>query len=166
VLVAHLVLYDPGVSFFERNRAAVVAALERTEWVDPWARLFLSGRRYVEDAWAARGNTYASKVKEEGWKGFTESMALARRDLKVSWQARPDGPEAASRMIGVTMADGDPGETPRLWFDRVVAARIDYMPAYGALINSLRGVLERSTEVVQHLPRPLVPAGPVGDRRQ
>jgi hypothetical protein len=39
VLVAHLVLSDEGLSFFERNRAAIVGALERTEWVDPWVRL-------------------------------------------------------------------------------------------------------------------------------
>jgi hypothetical protein len=139
VLVAHLVLSDGGVSMFERNRAAIVGALERTEWVDSWARLFLSGRRRVDDAWAARGNTFADKVKPEGWKGFAESMALARKDLEASWRARPDRPEASSRMIGVTMADGEPDETPRLWFDRTVAARLDYMPAYGALISSLRG---------------------------
>ena len=41
VLVAHLVLSDEGLSMFERNRAAIVGAFERTEWVDPWVLLYL-----------------------------------------------------------------------------------------------------------------------------
>lgn len=139
VLVAHLVLHGLGPSFFERNRAAIVGAVEQARWVDPWARLFLSGRRRVDDAWEARGRGFAHAVKPEGWKGFEESLALARTDLEASWRARPDRPEASSRMIGVALSDGRPGESPRLWFDRTVAARIDYGPAYDALINSLRG---------------------------
>jgi len=138
VLVAHLFLTDGGVSLFERNRAAIVGAVERTEWVDPWVRLYLSGWRHMEDAWDARGGEYASKVKEEGWKGFAESLALARKDFEASWKARPDRPEAASHMISLSMADRQRGETPRLWFDRAVAARIDYRPAYVSLINALR----------------------------
>ena len=95
-----------GASLFVRNRAAIVGAVEQTQWVDPWARLFLSGRRRVDDAWDARGNDFADKVKPEGWKGFSESMALARKDLEASWRARPDRPEAAVSMIEVTMAGG------------------------------------------------------------
>jgi hypothetical protein len=138
VLVAHLVLSDGGLSFFDRNRAAIVSVVRQTKWVDPWASLYLSGRRYVDDAWDARGNTFANEVKPEGWKGFAESIALARKDLEASWNARPDRPEAASQMVNVAMTDGQPGETPRLWFDRSVAARLDYMRVYDALINSLR----------------------------
>jgi hypothetical protein len=136
VLVAHLMLYTGGPSLFERNRAEIVGAVERTDWVDPWARLFLSGRRRYDDAWDARGNSFADKVKPEGWKGFEESMALARKDLEASWRERPDRPEAANKMIAVSMARRQRGESPRLWFDRSVAARIDYMPAYSNLINS------------------------------
>ena len=36
------------------------------------------------------------------------------------------------------MAEGVPGETPRLWFDRAVAARLDWMGAYTFMITSLR----------------------------
>ena len=127
------------MSLFVRNRAAIVGAVEQTQWVDPWARLFLSGGRRVDDAWDARGHEFADKVKPEGWKGFSESLALARNDLEASWRARPDRPEAAVSMIEVTMAGGAaPGETPRLWFDRAVAARLDWMGAYNNMITSLR----------------------------
>ena len=138
VLVAHLVLSGGGWSLFERNRAAIVGAVEQTQWVDPWARHYLSGLRRVHDAWDARGNAFADKVKPEGWKGFSESLALARQDLEASWRARPDRPEAATKMIEVAMAEGLPGETPRLWFDRAVAARMDFMDAYRHMITALR----------------------------
>ncbi len=138
VLVTHLIS-GGGASLFVRNRAAIVGAVEQTPWVDPWARLFLSGGRRVDDAWDARGHEFADKVKPEGWKGFSESLALARTDLEASWRARPDRPEAAVSMVEVTMAGGAaPGETPRLWFDRAVAARLDWMGAYNNLITSLR----------------------------
>jgi hypothetical protein len=137
VLVAHLFSKDVE-SFRERNRVAVVGIVGQTEWIDPWARLYLSGWRHEDDAWESRGHEFASKVKPEGWKGFSESMALARKDLEASWRARPDRPEAASVMIDVVMAEGGgPGETTRLWFDRSVAARLDYERAYSKLIVSL-----------------------------
>jgi hypothetical protein len=138
VLADQLNLTDTGVSLFDRNRAAIAAALEGTDWVDSWVRLFFSGKRHMENAWDARGGAYASKVKQEEWKGFSESMALARTAFEAAWRARPDRPEAAGRMISVAMAEAQPGETPRLWFDRTVAARLDYMPAYDRLLNALR----------------------------
>ena len=138
VLVGHLMLSGNGDSFRERNRVAVDGILAQTEWVDPWARLFLSGVRHEDDAWESRGHEYANKVKPEGWKGFSESLALARKDLVASWRARPDRPEAASVMIDVVMAEGgEPGETTRLWFDRAVAARLDYERAYDKYIMSI-----------------------------
>jgi hypothetical protein len=77
-------------------------------------------------------------VKEEEWKGMRESLALSREALTASWKLRPDRPEAAAAMISVAMADAEPGESPRLWFDRAVAARFDYMPAYYRLRSALR----------------------------
>ena len=139
VLVSHSRLFGETTTNFRRNRVAIVAALERTPWVDPWVRLYFSGWRHVNDAWDARGHDFANKVKPEGWKGFEESMALARKDFESSWKARPDRPEAASSMIQLTSAGGGlPGETPRLWFDRTVAARMDYLPAYSEMISALR----------------------------
>jgi len=137
VLTLHLTT-GPGESFVERNRAAVVAALEATSWVDPWVRHLFSGLRLLDDAWDARGVDYAGKVKPEGWKGFEESLLAARRSLTEAWRIRPDRPEAPAGMITLAMAHGSRGESPRLWFDRAVAARFDHMPAYQQLLNALR----------------------------
>jgi hypothetical protein len=120
---AHLMLYGGGPSLFERNRAAIVGAIEKTDWVDPGRASSSRGGAAYDDAWDARGRDFADKVKPEGWKGFEESLALARKDLEASWRERPDRPEAANKMIAVSLADRQPGESPRLWFDRSVAAR-------------------------------------------
>jgi hypothetical protein len=137
VFAAHFVR-GTGKRFLNRNLAAVTSAVEGTPWVDAWVRLLLRGERQIDEAWNSRGVLYASKVKNEEWKGMRESLALAREALTASWKLRPDRPEAAAAMIDVAMMDGEPGETPRLWFDRAVAARFDYMPAYDSLRNALR----------------------------
>ena len=92
----------------------------------------------MNEAWNSRGSRYASQVKDEEWKGMQESLVEARKSLRESWRLRPDRPEAATTMIGVVLGGAEEGETPRLWFDRAVAARFDYMPAYDNLQNALR----------------------------
>lgn len=138
VVVATQFISGRGSWFFSRNQAAVTSAVEAAPWVDPWVRLLLKGDRQISEAWNSRGTKYASKVKGEEWKGMQESLAQAREALTASWKLRPDRPEAATAMITVAMAEAQPGETPRLWFDRAVAARFDYMPAYDYLQNALR----------------------------
>ena len=137
VLAAH-VLNGSGNSLFQRNLAAVDAAVQSAPWTDTWLRLVIAGERHVAEAWNSRGTEYADKVKGEEWKGMEESLAAARKALTESWKLRPDRPEAATLMITVAKARGEPGETPRLWFDRAVAARFDYMLAYDALKGALR----------------------------
>jgi hypothetical protein len=127
-----------GNWLYTRNLAAVGSAIESTAWIDPWVRLLLAGARHTDEAWNSRGRSYANKVKTEEWKGMQESLASARKALIESWRLRPDRPEAATAMISIAMAGAGPGETPRLWFDRAVAARFDYMPAYERLQNALR----------------------------
>jgi hypothetical protein len=124
--------------FFDKNRAAILRAVDAHAWIDPWMRLYLAGERALDDAWNARGTKLAHKVTQEGWKGFEASLEVARKALTASWRARRDRPEAAAAMIRVAMAGGSPGESPRLWFDRSVSARFDYETAYRALINALR----------------------------
>ena len=127
-----------GRWLFRRNLAAVGSAVEATPWIDPWVRRLVAGMRHVDEAWNSRGQDFANKVKAEEWKGMRESLTGARKALTESWRLRPDRPEAAAAMISVAMADADGEETPRLWFDRSVAARFDYMPAYEALQSALR----------------------------
>lgn len=104
-----------------------------------WIRRTLVGMTEVELAWGERGSGWASEVKPEGWAGFKAHLLVARDELTAAWKLRPDRPEAAAKMITVAMAGAAaPGETPRLWFDRAVAAQFDYEPAYTALMWSYR----------------------------
>ena len=82
------------------------------------------------------GGDTADAVSEAGWEKFGEHMKRARDLLVAAWRTQPDRPEPASHMIAVAMA-GHADESPRVWFDRAVAAEMDYPPAYLNLSNSL-----------------------------
>ena len=87
----------------------------------------LEGEYQIIEAWKARGGGYADTVADKGWQGFREHLAQARKCLTEAWRLRPDLPMAPSRMIYVSLGDSDIGEM-RLWFDRTVAAQLDYAP--------------------------------------
>lgn len=111
--------------------------LQEDEGVDPWLAHLLVGRLHVRLAWKARGRGWARQVTESGWQGFAEHLELAKQHLTQAWALAPDAPEAATHMIQVAMA-GAADQTPRFWFDRAVAAQLDYMLAYRKLRWALR----------------------------
>jgi hypothetical protein len=99
-----------------------------------WARETLLGYCEKTLGWKDRGNDWADKVTEAGWKGFAEHLAKARVHLMNAWKLRPDQPEAAAGMIPIVMAGhGFEGDTLRTWFDRAVKAQFDYADAYHAM---------------------------------
>lgn len=85
-----------------------------------------AGYYHFNVAWNFRGTGWASTVTEEGWKGYREHLALARRHLVQAWQDDPKIPYAASKMINV--CTGSP--EGRTWVARSMAARFDYAPPY------------------------------------
>jgi len=106
------------------------------EKLTEWERLMLTGLREVQSAWLSRGHDYANGVKEKGWERYAEHLAEARKNLVKAWEFHPERPEAAAEMVGiVSTGGGDEKDDARVWFDRAVAAQIDYMPAYRFLIN-------------------------------
>jgi hypothetical protein len=105
--------------------------------VDRWIKLRYSGRRHSLAAWEARGQGWAKDVSPEAWARFNSLSRLARTDLVEAWRLRPDRPEAAFLMMGVSEDDPVPGENPRLWFDRTIAAQLDYLGAYGDMLRLL-----------------------------
>lgn len=124
--------YDAMHDFFWKELTQTVVDWSK---VEPWLGLMVRGINEKKLAWEARGNKVASEVKEEGWKGFTEHLALSRKHLSDAHVLRPELPYAATEMIAVSM--GDNQDDPRMWFDRAVAAQFDYLPAYDALIGAL-----------------------------
>ncbi|MEM1444736.1 MAG: hypothetical protein AAGF84_01665 [Planctomycetota bacterium] len=123
----------------EPTKAELGRRLHAEKDLDPWSREMMLGRFYDERAWDARGGGWAHTVTPEGWEGFHQNLDLARDHLTAAHQLRPDTPEAATRMIRVCLGDSDFGNNDaarlaeaRDWFDRAVAARFDYLPAYRA----------------------------------
>ena len=102
-----------------------------------WAKETLAGFWEVELGWEGRGGDWASEVSEEGWMAFGDHLTKANGHLSKAWKLEPRQPFAAGRMISLAMAD-HALETPRVWFDRAVASRIDYVPAWRALSLSMR----------------------------
>jgi len=116
---------------------AISEAVAKEPDIDPYVAKYINGLRYIEIGWAARGHEFADKVTEEGWKGFEENLTKARDLLTEAWKLHPEYPEAPQLMIGIANAGyAAHGDTPRLWFDRAVAAQMDYIPAYDSLFNA------------------------------
>jgi len=133
-------LYDRVAESTEKypieKAQAVVDAINRHLY--PWVWHMASAQMDIRLAWKARGGGWAANVTEEGWKGFEKHMTSAREHLNEAWNLNPEWPESAAKMITVAMAGYLPeDETPRLWFNRAVAAELDYIPAYTTLLWSL-----------------------------
>ncbi|MHB0911842.1 MAG: hypothetical protein ACYC2Y_00165 [Armatimonadota bacterium] len=107
-------------------------AVQKAEGVDPYTANVVCGICNIKIAWEFRGDGWAYEVTDEGWKGFEQHLKLARQQLTKAWKSHPEYPEAARLMIRIAMADGR--DNPRVWFDRAVAARLDYMEAYDSYI--------------------------------
>ena len=125
--------------FSPQERLDFYERLKDVDNVDKWVLNMIAGRAHIRLAWDARSGDWAYKVTEEGWKGFAKHMAKAREHLTKAWQLDPQAPEPANEMITVAMAGyADQGQTERLWFDRAVAAQLDYLPAYRSLRWAMR----------------------------
>ncbi|MGB8355001.1 MAG: hypothetical protein WCD79_13985, partial [Chthoniobacteraceae bacterium] len=134
----HTMAWSWGWNHFVNNYDALAAALVEAK-VPEWVQRTMKGYIEVKRAWDHRGGGYANTVSKEGWQAFKEQYDLARDDYTTAWKLNPKRPDAASEMIGITMAgNGNPGDTMRLWFDRAVAAQFDYIQAYDAVQWGLR----------------------------
>jgi hypothetical protein len=113
-----------------------VQNMAREAGADRWVVDTLLGKAHVKLAWDARGSGWASSVTDEGWKDFHKHLALARDHLTAAWKLHPELPEAPTAMITVAMGAGDElREDPMKWFERAVAAQMDYTPAYEAMVG-------------------------------
>ncbi|MBT3288796.1 MAG: DUF2092 domain-containing protein [Victivallales bacterium] len=119
-----------GMSFSQEKR--VIGEMEKTPNVDPWLRAYYTGRYHITAGWEERGTSMAGGVTKQGWKGFAGHLAIAKKELMAAWKLHPEFPEAPTEMITIAMA-GHADESVRFWFDRAVAAQIDWGDAYAKL---------------------------------
>lgn len=137
--LAYRLLYNTNSSSYGVNPwKTAFHRLAHIRLTRPWLFNMIRGTYEIDEAWEHRGGDVASTVTKEGWSGFEMHLKLAGRVLTEAWEMRPEYPEAAAQMIKVAMAGhAGPGETERLWFDRAVAAQMDYFPAYISFLQSI-----------------------------
>lgn len=92
--------------------------------VDPWLRHAALGLRHSAAVMALHGAVEAAEVKE-----MFQHSAAAAQHLTAAHDLHPDWPEPATMMILLSTLDPAHGPSRR-WFDRAVASRPDYIPAY------------------------------------
>jgi hypothetical protein len=126
-----------GAQFFNRSHARVTTLVKERGEDFKWLALVLEGESEINEAWRLRGNGYANTVTTQGWQGFTAQLTLADRALTQAWRLHPELPLAPSRMITVSLGRAGLPEM-RLWFDRTLAAQVDYAPAWKELRWGLR----------------------------
>lgn len=133
-------LAAPASEFLEEqgdDRATlerIIAAVESAP-AEPWLRDFVLGVAHTKLAWTWRGNGWAAEVAEQGWQGFHEHLAKARRHLEAAWKLDPTRPEPAHAMLAVAMGLSDDAAVEmRQWFERAVSAQFDYEKAYNAYL--------------------------------
>jgi hypothetical protein len=135
--IAELLMNDWGDKFFERQASSIYPLVQQQGNAYQWLALTLEGEYQINEAWRSRGSGYADSVSENGWKGFSEHLAAAHSCLTQAWKLRPDLPLAPTRRMTVSLGESSI-EDMRLWFDRAVAAQIDYPGAWKEMRWGLR----------------------------
>jgi hypothetical protein len=135
--IAESLILGVNRTFFDRNSAALCQFAYNQADKFPWFYFVLQGENRISEAWGARGGGYVNEVSEAGAQGFQQHLAEARFNFTNAWNLNPKWPLAPCRMIYVSMGDSGLGEM-RLWFDRTVAAQIDYSKAWSDMRWGLR----------------------------
>jgi len=130
--VGYLYQYKKGVEKFMKK-------VVRLDHVSLYVRQVFTGAMAINLAWKARGSGYAHTVTDEGWVGFHKHLNVAREALSQAWESRKNIVHAPYHMM--TVAKGlEGGDEMRMWFDRTIAARLEYRNAY---IGMYWGLLPR-----------------------
>ncbi len=135
--IASLFIDSWGYTFFSRNDAAVCDIVSRAGPSYHWLALVLDGERNIVDAWDARGEGRINTVSDEQLANFKRLLGEGGKRLKEAWAMHPDFPVAPSLMIYDSLG-GTGLEEMRTWFDRAVAAQIDYSAAWKNMRWGLR----------------------------
>lgn len=130
--MGEILVFGWGENFFIRHSEEVCSILEKAGKPYQWLALTLRGEHHKREAWKARGGGYSNTVTAEGWRGFNEHLAKAKKCYGKACDLRPDLALPASRMISVAMGESG-AEEMRAWFDRAMSSMVDYQDAWRAM---------------------------------
>ena len=86
---------------------------------ESWIYQF-KGRFFKDFAWRARGNGYASTVKEEGWRLFAERLDIAERAMTHAWDMDPSDARTPREILWIGIGQGWELERFDQWFSRAM----------------------------------------------
>ena len=133
-ILAQHCLRDAGDDFFARNPEECARIFTNAgEGVAPWVKHLFVGLDHLRRAWKVRGPGTADRVSPRDMEAFHAGVENARIALTASWTANPARPEAANTLIRVSSVNGGRGGTGRVWFERTLAAQLDYPTSFYAL---------------------------------
>lgn len=90
-------------------------------WPNAYTTWLLKGEAYVQIAWGARGTGYADTVTPQGWKLFSQRLAVAENALTNAWRGNTNDSRIADHMLEVELGQGEGRDRLELWFDRAMA---------------------------------------------
>jgi len=135
--IAEIFVNGWGRRFLAGNGDSICKIADEAGTNYQWLALVLKGQNEINEAWKARGDGFANAVTEDGWRNFRSHLSAARNALTEASNLQPDFPLAPCLMISVSLGDSDITEM-RAWFDRAVAAQIDYPGAWSEMRWGLR----------------------------
>jgi hypothetical protein len=135
--IAEIFVNGWGAGFFSSNAPAVCRIVHEAGPDYHWLALVLGGQLEISEAWAARGGGYANTVTDQGWQQFHLHLAAAKIALTDAWNLQPGFPLAPCQMMEVSLGDSDLTGM-RIWFDRTLAAQVDYPGAWSEMRWGLR----------------------------
>lgn len=133
-----------------KERLDELQKLCATPHFSPWLQHMLQGELQNRIARTHRDGGFSDEVRGEGQQKFEECQTKAREHFIKAWELRPDRADAAAGMIDIIRdGNGPDGETPRLWFDRAMAAQFDHFNAHYQMLWSLRPRYHGSVDQMQ-----------------
>lgn len=122
--------------YYVKQQIEPLQKLCDTPHFSPWLREMLHGELQNSLAWSHRN----AGAAEGGRDKFLDHQVKASDHFIKAWQLRPDRADAAAAMIDIVKSgNGPPGDTPRQWFDRALAAQFDHPEAWSQMLLALRG---------------------------
>jgi len=137
-----LVMWEMGrlmEGAFRQFQAEVTAALKKQPATDPWILHMICGHESNQIAWTYRGHGFISQVPPDNLKQFEAHERAARDHFEQAYKLHPEYPDAALALINIAKTGATGMATsPRVWFDRAVAAEFDWLQAYYAYLGALQ----------------------------
>ena len=131
----------PGLIY----RQGLVDAMISYEDLRPWLKDFLIGQFYARRGRIGQPWSFDETIQD--WIEPWQDMRKAKIALERAWDKKPDRPEIAALMIQVSAGCSEtPIKDMRMWFDRCVALRSDYTPAYQYYIKGITPYMHGSLD--------------------